>query len=464
MQKKIHNLILGLAYPLIDFIVLFFAIFSSYMLYHASGIGRQVNYSNNEIINICIYGGLFTILFLYISGAYKKESSVLNAEEIKNVIKGITWSFLFFTVIFVFLLIAPSRYMLFFAYLLSILLITGERTLFFHLRGKNSTINGVNEKILIYGAGDLGKRLYRSFLNSPKLGIYPLGFIDDSPGNRDKKVFTFGNNCSNGARVLGSRKEIPRLIKELNIAKIYVAISNIKFESLIKIIDYIKGQNIKVSFVPNLYSAFMYKIKVTKIGGLPVIEEDDDVKFFYIYIKRWFDFICASVLFILFLPVFVTAYIAIKLDSRGPVIFKQKRVGKDGKVFMMWKFRSMVKETNPYAINPVDSNDKRVTKVGKIMRKLSLDEVPQLVNVIKGEMSLVGPRPEMPFIVEQYGELENERLKVTPGITGLWQLSGDRHKAIHENMEYDLYYIKNVSFFLDLAILIETLIFAFRGI
>lgn len=98
------------------------------------------------------------------------------------------------------------------------------------------------------------------------------------------------------------------------------------------------------------------------------------------------------------------------------------------------------------------------------MRKTSLDEMPQIINVLKGEMSFVGPRPEMPFIVEQYDEIHKERLKVIPGITGLWQLSGDRKKAIHENMDYDLYYKKNVSFFLDVAILIETLIFAFKGI
>ncbi len=98
------------------------------------------------------------------------------------------------------------------------------------------------------------------------------------------------------------------------------------------------------------------------------------------------------------------------------------------------------------------------------MRKTSLDELPQIINVLKGEMSFVGPRPEMPFIVEEYNGIHKERLKVLPGITGLWQLSGDRKRPIHENMDYDLYYIKNISFFLDVAILIETLVFAFRGI
>jgi lipopolysaccharide/colanic/teichoic acid biosynthesis glycosyltransferase len=124
----------------------------------------------------------------------------------------------------------------------------------------------------------------------------------------------------------------------------------------------------------------------------------------------------------------------------------------------------MFSDVESYAINPMSQDDPRITRVGRFLRKTSLDELPQLFNVIKGEMSLVGPRPEMPFIVATYNEIQRERLKILPGITGLWQLSGDRKKAIHENMDYDIYYIENMSFFLDVAILIETLIFAFRGI
>ena len=124
----------------------------------------------------------------------------------------------------------------------------------------------------------------------------------------------------------------------------------------------------------------------------------------------------------------------------------------------------MTTESDTYAVNPTKEGDARVIKVGRILRKTSLDELPQLFNVLKGEMSFVGPRPEMPFIVDSYSEIHRERLKALPGITGLWQLSGDREKAIHENMDYDLYYLKNRSFFLDVAILLETLLFAFRGV
>ena len=142
---------------------------------------------------------------------------------------------------------------------------------------------------------------------------------------------------------------------------------------------------------------------------------------------------------------------------------KQNGTSLDG--FEIPRLNIFIRSLGPISpICPIDQDDPRITKVGKFLRKTSLDEIPQIFNILKGEMSFVGPRPVMPFIVEQYNQFHKERLKVTPGITGLWQLSGDRKKAIHENMDYDLYYKKHVSFFLDLAILIETLIFAFRGI
>jgi putative colanic acid biosynthesis UDP-glucose lipid carrier transferase len=122
-------------------------------------------------------------------------------------------------------------------------------------------------------------------------------------------------------------------------------------------------------------------------------------------------------------------------------------MGKGGRIFKLYKFRTMVADTDPYEVNPIDQYDIRITRVGRFLRKTSLDEMPQIINVVKGEMSFVGPRPEMPFIVKQYDEIHKERLKVLPGITGLWQLSGDRKKAIHENMDYDLYYKNMFRFF-----------------
>ena len=147
-----------------------------------------------------------------------------------------------------------------------------------------------------------------------------------------------------------------------------------------------------------------------------------------------------------------------------PAWFQQERVGKDGERFRMYKFRTMHLNAACYDFSPREPSDPRITRIGRFLRRTSLDELPQLLNVLQGTMSLVGPRPEMPFIVEQYTERHRQRLQVKPGLTGLWQLSGDRAVFIHENVEYDLYYIQHRNFFMDLAILLHTTVFAMRGV
>lgn len=181
-------------------------------------------------------------------------------------------------------------------------------------------------------------------------------------------------------------------------------------------------------------------------------------------LKRGIDLAGSSVMLIIFAPLFVFVAALIKVDSDGPALFRQKRIGKDGEPFDIWKFRSMRVDANPYERSPVGDCDPRLTRIGRILRRLSIDELPQLVNVMKGEMSLVGPRPEMPFIVEKYGPLERQRLCVRPGITGLWQISPARAMPIHENLNYDFSYIENQSITLDCAILLRTITAVIRGI
>jgi exopolysaccharide biosynthesis polyprenyl glycosylphosphotransferase len=292
-----------------------------------------------------------------------------------------------------------------------------------------------------------------------------VGFIDDDPYKQHKIFYRSGFNSSDSLHVLGTRKDIPRLRKELDIDEIYVAISNNPHEALSNILDFLKKENIKAAFVPHLSKIFIHKLRISQIGQIPLVQEiEDELKTPYLYIKPYVDFFLSAIGLILFSPVFLIGAIGIKIDSDGPIFFTHDRVGKGGKIFKMYKFRTMFSDTDPYAVNPLEKNDPRITRLGVYLRKTSFDELPQIFNIIKGDMSFVGPRPEMPFIAAEYNELHRERLKVLPGITGLWQLSGDRKKAIHENMDYDLYYIRNMSFFLDIAILIETFVFAFRGI
>jgi lipopolysaccharide/colanic/teichoic acid biosynthesis glycosyltransferase len=180
--------------------------------------------------------------------------------------------------------------------------------------------------------------------------------------------------------------------------------------------------------------------------------------------KRVCDIVGSLFLLTMLSPLFPLIALAIKLDSPGPVFFRHSRVGKNGKHFVLWKFRSMRTDVPQYASSPRNAKDVRLTRVGRLIRRLSIDEIPQLINVLRGEMSLVGPRPEMPFIVELFHDANSNRLSVTPGITGLWQISPARAFPIHENLQYDHHYVRNQNLVLDCVIILRTIAAVIHGV
>ncbi len=179
--------------------------------------------------------------------------------------------------------------------------------------------------------------------------------------------------------------------------------------------------------------------------------------------KRALDVLLAAVVLVVAAPLWVLAALLIKRASSGPVLFTQVRAGRHGVPFKMYKFRTMHQHLSGDALTPRSHDDPRITPIGRWLRRFSLDELPQFLNVLLGHMSVVGPRPEMQFIVDQYSPRERQRLTVKPGITGLWQISIARQMAIHENLEYDLYYIANQSLFLDLVIIVVTVFAMVEG-
>jgi exopolysaccharide biosynthesis polyprenyl glycosylphosphotransferase len=192
------------------------------------------------------------------------------------------------------------------------------------------------------------------------------------------------------------------------------------------------------------------------------------------FVKRAFDMVVAATALITLFPVMAVIALAIKLTSPGPVLFKQERVGENGKIFKIYKFRSMVvnAEKMQHLVNETNAegqtlhkrrNDPRVTGIGKIIRKTSLDELPQVLNVLMGDMSLVGPRPELPWLVEMYEPWQHSRFDVPQGITGWWQINGRSDKPCHLNTDQDVYYIENYSFMLDLVILVKTVPALLKG-
>ena len=247
MRKKAFNIFFSFLYPVADFLTIAFAIMASYKVYRILGIGQYVYYEKIHIIPMSLMASLAAVIILFIFGAYKRESSLLNVEEIKNVVKGISFSYLLFAVAFVFMTLAPSRYVLVFSYFASIIFVVIERTIFYHLP-LTKTIKGLNKRILIYGAGELGQALFRAISNSPKLGIAPVGFIDDEPGKSGMSYHSTGfSGTAYKLPVLGTGDDIGKLIEQLEIDEICVAISNIDNETLTDILNLLKSENVNPS-------------------------------------------------------------------------------------------------------------------------------------------------------------------------------------------------------------------------
>ena len=257
-------------------------------------------------------------------------------------------------------------------------------------------------------------------------------------------------------------EDVLSLIKEKGIEEVIIGSGENVPGKILDIIESCKGSGVKFRLVPDLYEIFLTKVSTGDIDGLPLVElETEPISGFYWDIKRAMDIVISLLCLIIFSPLFLIIPILIKRDSKGPVFFRQDRVGKDGKIFTLCKFRSMVvdaeKDTGPIFAKEEDS---RLTNVGKFIRKTHLDESPQLINILKGEMSFVGPRPERPYFVEQFKkEVPGymQRLAVRPGLTGLRQVYAYYDTKPRHKLRYDLLYIRNYSPFLDLKIILKTI-------
>jgi exopolysaccharide biosynthesis polyprenyl glycosylphosphotransferase len=288
--------------------------------------------------------------------------------------------------------------------------------------------------------------------------------------------------------LIGSIGDLPQLVRELGIQEVIITDNSLPSERLFETMMQVgRKQRVEFRFAPNLLNVLPQKTSVEQIGVLPMVrlfrEPLSETERF---VKRLSDMIISSIAILLLLPLWIAAAILIKLSSRGPVIFRQERVGMDGRIFLCLKFRTMTAGADESTHRDVyrkniegnrDANsgdeerpvfgkvkdDPRITPIGKWLRRSSIDELPQLFNVLKGDMSIVGPRPPIPYEVEDYDIWHRKRLDMKPGITGLWQVSGRNRLSFGEMVRIDLYYIENWSLWLDLKILLMTLPAIFRG-
>ncbi|MCL5270193.1 MAG: sugar transferase [bacterium] len=303
----------------------------------------------------------------------------------------------------------------------------------------------------IIGAGQTGRRVALRIQNHPEVGYELVGFIDRLAAELGEKVA--------GVPVIGDTSNLVDLLLRYRIEEVFLAIPSLSQDEAFGLVVQCEAANVHFKIVKNdLLQVITERVKIDEIGDFPVILlREGKLTPLDLFLKRALDLLLTAPLLLVTSPLYLLITVLIKLDSRGPVIFSHDRIGKDGKIFRLHKFRTMTTGTNPYAVAPGDQSDPRITRFGRFLRKTSLDELPQFWNVLRGDMSLVGPRPEMPFIVAQYEPWQRRRLDVPQGITGLWQIAGRKQLPLHYNLEYDFYYIRNWTLLLDIVILLRTI-------
>ncbi len=450
----------------VDFLTVIAGFAIGYLCYYSADVGRTVPYSLIEFLGFAsVAGVLFLVVFQSVK-LYETKISLLQVVETRRLLLGWAVGSLFlFTVSFYMRLLDLSRLMVSVSLGITLFLLLVERSWFYHIQLLARVKSGGGRNVLIYGAGVVGRHLYKRIYHSPGLGLKVLGFLDDDQNLWNKEVHIGEVRRRNGNFVLGGLDKIGSLVTSQKLKEVFVALPNATYQRNLEIAEECRRAGLSVSVVPPTYGHQMHNLEVEEIGGIPILREKTyKPHFLYPVLKRTFDVAVSSAAMILLSPVFAAVAIAVKQSSPGPIIFRQRRVGLNGKEFDFFKFRTMFVNANPYDLTPRSGDDPRITPFGRWLRRSSLDELPQFWNVIKGEMGIVGPRPEMPFIVAQYNDEQRERLRVKPGITGVWQISAVRGEPIHANMEYDLFYIEHRSFLLDMVIMVKTISTAIRGI
>ncbi len=321
-----------------------------------------------------------------------------------------------------------------------------------------------NFNALILGAGKVGVALAEEIKSRPGLGLKVVGFLDDYKGNdpRDKNV-----------RIAGKISDFSEIARKEFVHTIFVTIYP-EGQSFLQVLQQARDMGIAVRVIPQGFDMTTGEFFKFNIGFIPVIEYCGVEYSKKQFGKRMFDFIVSLSALTALLPVLLVIGTLIKLDSRGPVLYRSKRYGRRGNIFYMYKFRSMVEDADQHLDKLKEKNeadgpifkirqDPRVTDMGRFLRKYSLDELPQIINVLIGDMSLVGPRPFPIEQIEKEDLNQLKRLEVRPGITGLWQVRGRSDISFARLVRWDIWYINNWSFWLDLNILFQTIPVVIHG-
>lgn len=447
---------------LTDFIAIHAAFFLWAWLRKELGFFSETDLATLLYLSMIVYAFWFCIFVFF--GLYGSWYAQSRLDEIIRIFKSITLGvFLIFLITFDLEkdLSGPpsiSRMFIINYWLLLLLSVSTLRMLFRTFQRILISAGIGTHRTLIVGWGKRSWHLLDEILKFPALGYNVIGFIADGPAAQNGKL------AYKNRPLMDSLEHIKDVIEKEHAQEVIFSMEGRSRKKVMEVIDQCHGLSINFKIVPDLYDIVMGQARTNQIYGLPLINITPSLMpAWEKNLKRIMDIVIAGVVLIFFAPLWLIIALAIKLDSPGPVFYRQKRVGKDEQEFLIYKFRSMIhnaeSQSGPQWAQP---DDPRVTRVGRIIRKLRLDEIPQFINVLKGEMSLIGPRPERPYFVEQFKHkipFYSRRLKVKPGITGWAQIKGQYDTSIENvktKLQYDLFYLENMSLRMDLKILLNT--------
>jgi exopolysaccharide biosynthesis polyprenyl glycosylphosphotransferase len=404
----------------------------------------------------------FWCLVLYLSGMYQPLRTRTFWKILWILIKSAIFSYLAFGMfVFLFKLSFMSRMFFAFFAMLSFTFVLAEKTLIYFImhsvrkRGRNQ------RSLLIVGTGRRAADCIHRIYAHPEWGLKILGAIDDEPGRGIESV--------DGVKIIGDLKDIPEILHNTAVDEVIYIVPRLRLNHIENAIHDCEIEGVKVTIAVDLFDLKIAKSYQTELDGMPLLTFKTTVPSEWeLFIKRVIDMVISGISILIFSPILLVFSIIIKLSSRGPVFHKQDRIGLNGRRFILYKFRTMyvgaqekLSQVDIYKEIYEPQWKKRklqyVTPIGRVLRKFSLDEFPQLFNVFWGHMSLVGPRPTLPQEVKQYEAWHRRRFSMRPGLTCLWQVNGRREIEFNEWMQMDLEYLDNWSLWLDIKILIKTI-------
>lgn len=461
MNKSIEKfLVLGMDFLTINISWILYSYFRM-----ESGLFRVITRPETFIAGAAVF--IYWLLIFTVVGMYRTWFASSRFDELSTLFKSS-----FVGIFFIFFLIllddymqgvsSSSRFLIFIYWFIFIIFVGGGR-LFVRSFQRSLLIRGIGRRgALIIGFNSKGRDIHDKIGRFRALGLDIIGYVAE-----DKNT----SGEYKGVKILGNLDDFEKIIDETHATEAIIALEKNDDSVFIDVISKCDNKNISLKIVPELYDVITGQVRTAQIYGFPLIDimpqlmPEWEKK-----MKRLLDISLSFIFIICTLPFTSIVALAIKLESKGPVFYKQERAGMNGKPFNIYKFRSMYVDAEKKT-GPVWSqkNDPRVTRAGRIIRKIRVDEIPQMINVLKGEMSLVGPRPERPYFVELLSKeipLYKKRLKVRPGITGWAQVKHKYDENIDDvrvKLRYDLFYIENMSLRMDFKIILRTIFVVLFG-